>query len=169
LKSIEHFRPIYGILDGIRNILIILIFSFVILAGAIEIFLRFTPGLRSFPWIDEILRYLNIWLVFLGASVAVKESSHLVMEFLVYKLFPVRGIAVLKRITMTIILVTLGFIFYIGLRRALSMTHVVIQAFPISISFFYLAIPVGCAYMIMDYILIMIYDKHPFHTQTEEV
>ena len=169
MKCIELFRPVYMVLDRIHIVLVIFIFSFVILAGAIEIFLRFTPGLRSLPWIDEILRYMNIWLVFLGAGIAVKEGSHLVMEYLVRKLLPVRGIAVLSRITMTITLVTLGFIFYVGLKRTLGMTHVVIQAFPITISLFYLALPVGCAYMIMDYVLIMICGEHPFHTQTEEV
>lgn len=168
LKYIEHFRSVYKILDGIRIVLITIIFSFVILAGATEIFLRFMPGLKSFPWIDEILRYMNIWLVFLGASIAVKEGSHLVMEFLVHKLLPARGIAVLSRITMTITLVTLGIIFYVGLKRTLSMTHVIIQAFPITISLFYLAIPIGCAYMIMDYVLIMICGAHPFHTPTKE-
>jgi TRAP-type C4-dicarboxylate transport system permease small subunit len=90
----QRFAPIYHALNFIRNTLIVLIFSFIILTGAWAVFLRYLPDLKGLPWIDEVLRYLNIWVVFLGASVAVKQHSHLSVDFFLRKLFSARLAAI---------------------------------------------------------------------------
>ncbi|MFQ3619729.1 MAG: TRAP transporter small permease subunit, partial [Spirochaetales bacterium] len=76
--NMERF---YRIIDRIRAILIILILGFIIGIGAVQIFLRYFPYTKAFDWVDEIMRYLNIWVVFLAASIGVKESTHLSMDY----------------------------------------------------------------------------------------
>ena len=80
-------KPIYMIMNFIRNSLIVLLFGFIISVGAINIFLRYMPELSSMKWPDEILRYLNIWVIFLGASIGVKAGSHLRIDYFVQKIF----------------------------------------------------------------------------------
>jgi TRAP-type C4-dicarboxylate transport system permease small subunit len=43
-----------------------------------------------------------------------------------------------------------------------------ILAFPISIAWFYLAIPVASLFMVIDYTLILLCGKHPFLSREEE-
>jgi TRAP-type C4-dicarboxylate transport system permease small subunit len=174
---LRYFAPIYKVLDAIRNILIVLIFGFIILSGTWAIFLRYMPDLKTLPWIDEVLRYLNIWLVFLGASVAVKQGSHLSVDFFIRKMFPERIVKIIKKCALGIMLICLLILIMAGTQRFFKSLNVVIQAAPISIAVFYLAVPVGCLLLLLDYALILIYGEHPFalhhadeaHHQADEI
>ena len=83
----DKLKPIYKIINRIRNLAIVLLFSFIIIVGAINIFLRYIPGLNSLSWPDEVLRYVNIWVIFLGASVGVKLGSHINIDYFIQKHF----------------------------------------------------------------------------------
>ena len=159
---LRHFAPIYKVLDGIRNILIVLIFGFIIVSGTWAIVLRYLPDLKTLPWIDEVLRYLNIWLVFLGASVAVKQGSHLSVDFFIRKIFPENIVKIIKKCALGILLICLLILIVTSTQKFFKSLNVVIQAAPISIAVFYLAIPVGCLLLLLDYLLIFIYGEHPF-------
>jgi TRAP-type C4-dicarboxylate transport system permease small subunit len=158
-KKLEGY---YTIFDLTRNVLIVLIFSFVILSGAVDIFLRYVTHLGSLKWTDEILRYLNIWVVFLGAGVGVKRGSHMSVDFFLRKFFKPDAVKVIQKIMLTIILLTLLVLVISGTAKVMNYLNVQIQATTMSIAWFYLAIPLGCLFMIGDYILILIYGVHPF-------
>ena len=170
--SFQRYAVLYKILDIIRNVLIVGIFSFIILAGAWAIFLRYMPNLKTLPWIDEVLRYLNVWLVFLGASVAVKQGSHLSVDFFLRRLFPPKIVEALKKFTLLGILICLIILVVASTKKFIGSLNVVIQAAPVSIALFYLAIPVGCLLLILDYALILFCGEHPFKAhpsaETEE-
>lgn len=163
-KPLRHFAIVYKILDTIRNLLIVLIFGFIIVSGAWAIFLRYMPNLKTLPWVDEVLRYLNIWVVFLGASVAVKQGNHLNVDFFIRKIFPNNTVRIIKKFTLIAILICLIILIVVSTKKFLGSLNVVIQAAPISIAVFYLAIPVGCLLMLLDYVLILIFSEHPFKT-----
>lgn len=40
----------------------------------------------SFPWTEELSRYLMIWITFLGASIAFKYAAHIGVDLIVDKL-----------------------------------------------------------------------------------
>ncbi|KGP90636.1 C4-dicarboxylate ABC transporter permease [Pontibacillus chungwhensis BH030062] len=40
----------------------------------------------SFPWTEELSRYLMIWITFLGASIAFKYAAHIGFDLIVNKL-----------------------------------------------------------------------------------
>ena len=146
-------------MDVLRKALVVGIFSFIVITGSLEIFLRYTPGFRSLSWSDEIMRYLNIWLVFLGASLTARSNGHMAMEFFVKKLFPTRMLPAVRRISLGITLLILA---GISFQKVLSTWNVMIQAFDIPIAIFYFAIPVGCILIFMEYLLMMIFGEHPF-------
>ena len=164
----QRFEHIYHVLNFIRNMLIVLIFSFIILAGAWAVFLRYMPGMKGLPWTDEVLRYLNIWVVFLGASVAVKQDSHLSIDFFLRKLFSPKWATVIRKLTLVIIAGCFCILIYASVKKVLGSLNVVIQAAPISIAVFYLAIPVGAFLMLLDYILILVFGEHPFKIHRSE-
>jgi TRAP-type C4-dicarboxylate transport system permease small subunit len=162
MKPPNTLTSLYRIVDYIRKALIIGIFSFIVITGTLEIFLRYTPGFHGFSWSDEIMRYLDIWLVFLGASLTAKSNGHMVMEFFVKRLFPVRMLPGVRRVSLGIICVTLLFLAVISFQKVLSTWNVMIQAFDIPIAIFYFAIPLGCVLMFLEYMLLMIYGNHPY-------
>jgi len=169
MKPPNTLTSLYRIMDYTRKALIIGIFSFIVITGTLEIFLRYTPGLHGLAWGDEIMRYLDIWLVFLGASLAAKANGHMVMEFFVKTVFPARMLPVVRRVSLGIICATLLFLAVISFQKVLSTWNVMIQAFDIPIALFYLAIPLGCLLMFLEYLLLMIYGDHPYSDRREEV
>jgi C4-dicarboxylate transporter DctQ subunit len=148
-------------MEKTRTILIIGIFSFIVLSGALEIFLRYTPGMKSLGWSDEIMRYLNIWLVFIGASLAAKMNAHMAMDFFVRQLFPASLLPIVRRITLAIICAALLALMWVGLIKTLSTRDVMIQAFDMPIAWFYAAIPVGCLLMLVEYARHLVCGEQP--------
>lgn len=168
-RLLRYIAPVYMTINVLRNILIVLIFGFIIASGAWAIFLRYMPNLKTLPWIDEVLRYLNIWLVFLGSSVAIKQGNHLKVDFFLRKLFPEKAVNIIRKLTLAAILICLGILIVASTKKVLGSLNVVIQAAPVSIAVFYLAIPVGCLLMGLDYALILIFGEHPFkYVDSEE-
>ncbi|HLW22487.1 MAG TPA: TRAP transporter small permease [Sphaerochaetaceae bacterium] len=162
-------RKIYKLFHAIRVTGIIAVLTVIITLGTVQIVLRyFSPAqLRPFPWGDEIMRLLNIWMVFLAASLGAKENTHLSMDFLIKKLFKPERVELVKRGATVIVIVALGLIIYHGTLRTIANTRAMLQNISISISWFYAAIPVGCAYLLFDYLLILIYGEHPFSRKKE--
>ena len=155
-------KKVYMVINLVRRILIIAIFSFIITIGAVQIVMRYTPGINALSWVDEIMRYLNIWLVFLAASIGVRESSHLNLEYFLHKLFADKTINIIKKVSQAGIILSLVVLIYYGVIRVIDNLNTVIQSLPLSISFFYSAIPIGGAIILLDYILIVIHGEHPF-------
>ena len=161
-------KPIYKIINIVRGVLIVLLFSFIISVGAINIFLRYMPGLSSLKWPDEILRYVNIWVIFLGASVGVRLGAHLSIDYFIQKLFARKTYNLIRKGTLLIILGCLIFLIILGIDKFFKMTNVFIQAAPMSISVFYMAIPIGCLLMFIDYLLIFLFGNHPYENIDRE-
>lgn len=155
-------KTVYTVIDRIRTAVIIVIFSFIIIIGAVQIFMRYTPGINPMSWVDEIMRYVNIWLVMLSASIGVKHGSHLKMDFFLYKLVRDKWIPRVKIITSAMIVAALLILIYFGLIRTLDNLRTIIHSLPISISWFYAAIPIGGLLILLDYLLIFIFGSHPF-------
>lgn len=160
--SREKFGKIYAIIDRIRTIVIVGIFVFIVSIGAVQIFMRYTPGINSMSWVDEIMRYTNIWLVLLAASIGVKQGTHLKMDYLLHKYVSAKRTRTIEAITAVLMATALVILIYFGAQRVLDNRNTVIQSMPLSIAFFYAAIPVGGGLILFEYLLIFIFKKHPF-------
>lgn len=68
----------------IDNIVAIL-FGVIVTLMLIAIFFRYVLN-NSLYWSDEIVRYLFVWLTFLGTAVAVRDKAHIRVEFFAEKM-----------------------------------------------------------------------------------
>lgn len=41
---------------------------------------------NSLPWSEELIRFLFVWLTFLGGAIAIRDKSHIAVEFFVERL-----------------------------------------------------------------------------------
>jgi TRAP-type C4-dicarboxylate transport system permease small subunit len=163
-------KKIYGALDMLRSFAIVAAFGWMVVLCFIQVVLRYftSADLRPFAWGDELIRLPSIWVAFLAASIGVREGSHLSVEYFVNKILPPRGISILKKSTLIIVLVcTALLIWYGALQTQLNMASS-LQNIDISMGWFYAAIPAGCGYIFLDYLLILIYGYHPFTKKNSE-
>jgi TRAP-type C4-dicarboxylate transport system permease small subunit len=128
---------------------------------------RYAPWIKSLGWTEEILRYLNVWIILLGASVAAKRKGHLAMQYFL-RAFRSKHQAIIGQFVHVTILIFLVIIIVFSTQKTLQNIQQQVQAFPITIAWFYMAIPVGSFYMFIDYLLILIYGNHPFYKPQEE-
>ncbi|TVR67360.1 MAG: TRAP transporter small permease [Spirochaetaceae bacterium] len=163
--SRAFFSTVYTVVDRVRMTAVILVFGFIITIGAVQIFMRYTPGLNPWSWVSEIMRYLNIWVVMLSASIGVKYGTHLKMDYLLYKIVPERAIRIILPLTRIMIVLALCLLIYYGVQRTSANLRTVIHSLPISIAWFYAAIPLGGALILMEYLLIFIHGTHPYHVE----
>ncbi|MBE0534631.1 MAG: TRAP transporter small permease subunit [Phycisphaerae bacterium] len=154
--SPDRFAGAYRVIDITRKTAIVVLFAFIIVSMGLQIVLR------TLEWTDEILRYLNIWVVFLGAGLAVPKSGHLHVGFVADKIGGPRGQQTVRAVRLGIIIAGLLVMAVAGAIKTASQAGVQAQMAPMSIAWFYLAIPVGCLLMAIDYSLILLYGQHPF-------
>jgi TRAP-type C4-dicarboxylate transport system permease small subunit len=157
-------KKIYSALNAVRAVAIIAALSWMVILCLIQVILRYftSADLRPFAWGDEIIRLTSIWVSFLAASLGVREGSHLSVEFFIKKFLPPRGIVVIKKIALGIVLVCMVLLVWHGTAQTKSNARSMLQNVSISIAWFYAAIPVGCAYLFLDYALILVFGQHPF-------
>jgi TRAP-type C4-dicarboxylate transport system permease small subunit len=78
--------------DGERWLLLVF-YSFIVMAIFIEVLRRFV-FLYSSVWGEETARYAFIYLVWIGASAAVRERAHIRIDVITHYL-PARGVALI--------------------------------------------------------------------------
>ena len=113
---------------------------------SLEVFSRYFFKI-SLLWSTDINRFLFIYLVFLGAVIGVRDQSHLNIDVLTKK-FPKKLQKLLNIIINLIILVFLIILVIAGLIFVLSSITQVTPYLRISISYYYLAIPLSAIVMI---------------------
>jgi len=156
-------KKIYSVINAIRSTAIVIALGWMVVLCLIQVFLRyFTPAdLRPFAWGDEIIRLSSIWVAFLAASLGVREGSHLNVEYFI-KFLPPKGVIILKKTALGIVLVCMVLLVWHGTAQTKSNAQSMLQNVRMSIAWFYAAIPIGCGFLFFDYLLILIYGKHPF-------
>lgn len=157
-------RKFYNVYNRTRAAAIITLLSGIILLCIVQVVLRYftSSALKPFAWGDEIVRLSSIWVSFLGASIGVRDSSHLSVSFFLEKYIPPRALNVVRRAATVIVLVVLTLLVVYGVKRTISNIPTMLQNVPMSMAWFYAAIPVGSLFLWFDYFLIVLYGKHPF-------
>lgn len=111
----------------------------------------------SFPWSEELTRYLLIWMGLLGAAVLVKERQHIRLTFLIAR-FPAFARQILE---IAFYLIEIAFlILLIQKSWAWAMSMEIMTAPALQISMFWpaLAIPVSAALMLFYSIINILED-----------
>jgi len=110
-----------------------------------NVVLRLTTD-HSILWVEEVSRYLMIWLTFLGAGLVLRYGGHIGIDTLQEK-FP-RQAPWIRAVIFVVVLAFFIVMLWLGVRYAMltwSQTTPVLQ---IPIGAVYLAMPIGFALMI---------------------
>jgi len=115
----------------------------------VNVFMRYI-FLAPISWAEELTLYLCVWLVFVGASVAVKEKGHIAIDLLPYMLSP-RGRVFLARFVAVVFLIFLAVFFWYSLQHVLRVkaTAQVTPIMQAPMWLTYLAMPVGSLLMVL--------------------
>ncbi len=134
-------------LDKIINYALFVILAVMVTTVACNVFCRFVLKF-SIYWADELAQSLLVWLTFLGAAVAIRESSHYAFETIqnslkgsVLKTYEVLGNVIV--IAMIAAMLYWSSIVTVGIRTW------IMPAMEISRALIYVACPVGCIFMLI--------------------
>lgn len=102
----------------------------------------------STSWAEELIRYLMIWITFIGGSVCVRKGAHIRMDFLLTML-PARVASALTRLVFLISAVFCGLLFWYSLRLVMFTVELeqMSPALEIPMWIPYVAMPLGSALM----------------------
>lgn len=110
--------------------------------------------LAVLSWPDELTRYLLIWLVFIGCGAASKNDTHFKITFLVDKApYRIKLLMMIIKIMATNLLYLLLIIFSVDLIGKLIRMNQFSPALHLPMWLVYLAVPVGCALMLVQGLL----------------
>ena len=101
-------------------------------------------------WAEELGRYLFIWIVYLGASIAITKKEHIIVGFFVEKFSPLIRYY-LELIIHFFMIIFFFFIFYYGIQY--TWKYMDVPAFSINqlrLGWVYSAAPVGMFLMIIN-------------------
>ena len=137
----------YRVLSRAVEGLIVLAATTLVTIVTTEVVLRY--GFKhSLIFTEELSRYLMVWIVFLGSALAVRDGSHIRINFLI-KRFNQRN---QKWLRLSAHILTLGFLVFVAIEGIKILPRQLYQmciTINISIFYFYLAIPVGSILMII--------------------
>jgi TRAP-type C4-dicarboxylate transport system permease small subunit len=133
-----------------------LFMSILITVTFLQVLFRFVLRIPA-VWTEEVARMSFVWLIFLGAAIAVKEGGHLALDMITAAM-PPRVRTVMQYWVLTLILALSGIILYAGGNYCLRSAGKVAVTLPIPSNCVYLAVPISAAMMIF-FSLELIADK----------
>lgn len=145
---VDKFNKICAILVGVD-----MVAMFIVLL--IQIFVRFIAPELSIPWSMDMICFLLVISVFLGAGVATSNGKQIRLEIFA-DLLP----GVLKKIVLTIAdLISVAFLVVVTgqcFRLGAENMGVVVGASPVNFGWYYIVVAVGCIIMIVNFLVILV-------------
>lgn len=121
---------------------LLLLFTVVV---AYQVFSRYLDVVPRFIWTEEIARYSFIWMLFLGAAIAVRTGSHFTIDLL-----PNLGPRMSKAVDIVVALLMLAIallIFFGGIRFSQIGMNRISTSSGIRLGYVYMALPISGAAM----------------------
>lgn len=132
-----------------RWVVIIILAAMAMMVFA-NVALRFLTD-ESILWVEEVSRYLMIWLTFLGAGLVMRYGGHIGIDTL-QDSFP-RHAVLVRWIVVLLLLGFFGFMVWIGSRYAMLTWGQTTPVLQIPVGIVYLAMPVGFGLLIVHLLL----------------
>jgi len=114
--------------------------------------LRFLTD-NSILWVEELSRYLMIWLTFIGAGLVLRYGGHIGIENLQEKL--PNHARTFRIVIFVVMLAFFVFMFFVGARYAVFTWGQTTPVMQIPVGAVYLAMPIGFALMIVHALIMM--------------
>lgn len=130
-----------------EEVFLVIIISFSVVLLFLQVIMRYIFK-NSISWSEEFARYLFLWMIWVGASLATKESRHLKAEFL-ENLIPKK---VMDFISISALLLWLMFSLWLSyssffLTKDIYLSHQKSSAMQLPMFIPYASVPVGCTLM----------------------
>ena len=121
----------------------------------------------GFPWTEEAMRYLMVWLMMLGSVACIFRLEHMGIQSLERFLAPARA-RLVKSALYTVAAIFCAVVLFHGWPLALRNARQVAPASQIPMILPYLALPVGAALMMVQIALSWIAGFEPEHDPDED-
>ncbi len=131
----------------------------------INVITRYIFGF-SLNWSEEVSRFLMIWITYLGAGLAMRESRHVAIEYF-QDLLPQRSKPYARAFVGIIILIFLAFLTVLGFQFASFAWRQRTPVLGISQGFVYLTIPLGAIMFAIH--LLLISRDYVRHSAADEI
>jgi TRAP-type C4-dicarboxylate transport system permease small subunit len=112
-----------------------------------NVVLRYVFGV-SLSWVEELTRYMMIWLAWLGAGLALREGAHIAIDTL-QRALPERAALIMRTIVVLIMAVFFGALVWLGWRYAMFAWRQETAVLRLPAGLVYLAIPAGSLLMLL--------------------
>ncbi len=78
----QLLQQIFKFIDRVENFTLVWTILILAFIGFVQVITRYVFNF-SFPWFEELGRYLGVFIAFLGAAIGVKNGSHFTMDLVV--------------------------------------------------------------------------------------
>jgi TRAP-type C4-dicarboxylate transport system permease small subunit len=138
LNRVENILSI--VVSGIIGLMMLWVFVQVVTRYTFS----YTPSFG-----EELARYMFVWVVFLSLPIVAKKGGHMAIEMITVRL---RGAALrtVNLIADTFTLIFLAIMVWHGAGMVMRASYQTSPALQISMSWIYLAIPIGCGIMLLN-------------------
>lgn len=161
-----NFAAVARIVRGFEANMAAGILAMMLAVMALQVFTRYVLN-DSPDWTEEALRYMYVWVVFLGSSAAITDRSHVSISFLIEKL-PRNMQIVMACITNAVIVVFLGFLLVLGIKATTSHNVIPLMTVDIMYSVVYVIVPVTAFLMMLRTFVVMWDDVVHRHAASDE-
>jgi TRAP-type C4-dicarboxylate transport system permease small subunit len=120
-------------------------------AMAVLLFIQVTARylLNSPPeWTEELARIVFVYVTYIGAAVAIARQAHLKIDLLPMAL-PPKARSILRICWLVAAIAFLAVVLYQSEILVTRLSHQPLTALPLSKAWFFAAVPVGCALMLL--------------------
>lgn len=133
--------------DKFEEYLLVYSLVFTVAVVFMQVIMRFVFS-SALSWSEELTRYVFIWQIWLGASLAVRESKHIRVE-IIFGLLKGKAVHIAEIVAY---LIWFGFCIFIvinsiGLMEYLIRSNSISPAMQLPLVYAYLSVPVGCGVM----------------------
>ncbi|HEY0833650.1 MAG TPA: TRAP transporter small permease [Azospirillum sp.] len=108
----------------------------------------------SFSWVEEVTRYMMIWLAYLCAGLALRHRRHVAVELL-HDALPGPAMLAVRALVVVVILGFFAAVAWYGFRYAAFAWMQSTPVLGLSLGLIYLAIPIGSLLMIVHLLLVL--------------
>jgi len=131
----------------------------------LQVFTRYVLN-DPLSWTEEVARYLYVYIVFLGASAAISDRSHVGIDYFA-KALPVRTQWLLSVAVNLLILAALALLVYWGWRAAMRQWNLPLMVLDIPYTWVYVIIPITAVLMSLRMLVLMREDYRAMRAGTQ--
>jgi TRAP-type C4-dicarboxylate transport system permease small subunit len=140
-------KRLLDLLDGATKAVSAVVLAVSVLVIFFQVIFRYGFNF-TLPWTEELARYCNVWMTFLGIGLVSRMREHIRLDFLDYILKD-KGKFVFLVFDSICSLVFFAFLGWEGWKMLGPLTRQISQGVMLPLMYIYLIIPIGCAILVI--------------------